>query len=138
MTTTYRDLFQFLNLASVWLAAHPAESKFRYALRKVVKQGERFSGEYQERLEEITIEHCATDPKTQVILKQVLKDARGNERVDYEFTKEGLKKRNEARKALFESAIEVNPFVATDVPPDLTEDEREAFAGFVLPPRVDA
>jgi hypothetical protein len=121
---TYRDLVAFLNAAQPWLVAHPEDRKFRYALRKMVKQAERLWASYTEQSEDLDIEHCAVD-KDGVIRK--------DERGQVAFTKEGLRKRNAARKALFEADAGVVPFLATDVPAELTEAEREAFAGFVLP-----
>jgi hypothetical protein len=121
---TYRDLVAFLNAAQPWLLAHPEDRKFRYALKKVTKQGEKLWATYTEQAEDLDIEHCATG-KDGVIVK--------DERGQVAFTKEGLRKRNAARKALFETDAGVVPFLAAEVPPELTESEREAFAGFVLP-----
>lgn len=125
---TYRDLIAFLSAAQPWLAAHPEDRKFRYALRKVTKQAEKLWATYTEQTEDLDIEHCAVG-KDGVILK--------DERGQFSFTKDGLRKRNAARKALFESAAGVVAFLATDVPADLSEAEREAFAGFVLPDVIE-
>lgn len=124
MAKTNRDLVAFLNAAQPWLVAHPEDRKFRYALKKVTKQAERLWATYTEQAEDLDIEHCATG-KDGVILK----DDRGQ----LSFTKEGLRKRNAARKTLFEADAGVVAFLAAEVPAELTESEREAFAGFVLP-----
>jgi len=61
----------------------------------------------------------------------ILKDQHGQ----IAFTKDGLRARNKARKALFDSEVTIEPYYAKDVP-ELTDAEREAFIGFVL--REDA
>lgn len=128
MDRTILDLITFVNTANDFLGKHPAESKFAYALRKVVKQCAKVHNEYQEELTELGVEHCAVD-KDGVILRE----ADGSLR----FTKEGLKKRNVAQKALVEKPRTVTPYLAKDVPVDITGAQREAFAGFVLPEDAD-
>ncbi len=125
---TARDLVVFLNAAQPWLLAHPEDRKFRYALRKVTKQAERLWGTYTESAEDLDIEHAAVG-KDGVLLR--------DERGALQFTKDGIRARNKARKLLFESEVAVVPFLAADVPAELTEPEREAFAGFVLPDAIE-
>ncbi len=124
MAKTYRDLVAFLNAAQPWLVAHPEDRKFRYALKKTVKQAERLWATYTEQAEDLDIEHAAVG-KDGVLLR--------DERGALQFTKDGIRARNKARKLLFDAEVAVVPFLATDVPAELTEPEREAFAGFVLP-----
>jgi hypothetical protein len=128
MTRTYRHLYTFLVVAQKWLSDHPQESKFRYALRKVVKHAEKLWSAYQEQVEELDIEHAATGERD-----VILKDQHGQ----IAFTKDGLRARNKARKALFDSDVSIEPYFAKDVP-ELTDAEREAFTGFVLKDEASA
>jgi hypothetical protein len=122
MTTT-RDVLAFLAAAQPWLEKHPQESKFRYAVKKVVKACTVLKDHYFEAAEDLDIEHCLEKDGA------IQKDARGA----LDFSKDGLRKRNAARRALFEAPVEVTPFLGREPPDDLTEAEKDAFAGFVLP-----
>ncbi len=126
---TFQDVLTFFNAASPWLEKHKDESKFAYAVKKVQKQCKARWESYAEQVEDIDIEHCAVDEKTGVILK--------DERGGLQFTKDGIKKRNVARRTLFLSDAGVMPFMGKNPPADLTDAEREAFAGFVLPEAGD-
>lgn len=125
MKTTNEKLVTFANIAQAWLQAHSENTKFRYALKKVMQKAQPLLTAHNEQLEDLNIEHCATD-KDGVILRE----ASGAHR----FTKEGLKARNNAIREWFrETEIEVEVHLCDDVP-ELTEAEREAFEGFVLKP----
>lgn len=121
---TYQDCFEFFRAASQWISRHDEESKFKYALTKVSRKITKLQEKYQESMEEINIEHCATEDKTGVILR----DQQGQ----YKYTKDELIKRNREVNKLFHSEVEIEPHIATDVPEDLTSLEREVFDGFVL------
>ena len=126
-TYTYRQIVTFLNAANPWLVAHQEQTRFRYALRKVVKQCETLWETWTEAAEDIDIEHAAVG-KDDVILR--------DERGAIAFTKDGLRKRNAARRVLFDSEVKLEPFMAKDVPP-LTDVERDAFTGFILPEQTE-
>lgn len=122
MQKSYGEMNQFIGAANAWLERNPNESKFSYAIKKVVKSCLKLLGEYQEQVEEISITHCAVD-KDGVILR--------DERGGFRYTKDELKKRNKKVNDLFKSAVEIEPYFATEIP-KLTEEEREVFLGFVL------
>ncbi len=130
--TTYEKLFGYAVVASAYLAEKESrkDTKLGYAI--ITRMDPRVSSaqkRYQLASEEISIDHCATDEKG-----IVLKDGNGN----FEFTKEGLKERNKKRQELFESVeIEVEVYIATQVPDDLTPAEYDALEGFVLPQREE-
>lgn len=129
---THAEVFTFTNAAQRWLVDHAkelkaGETKFSYALRKVLKACSRIVEAYQEKIEELNIDHCETDDND-VIIKSGPKEDNG-----YVFTKDGRRKRDAARKKLFETSVAVEPHVVQDVPDDLTYEQREAFAGFILP-----
>lgn len=128
---SYRQIATFIGATGFWLENHAAESKFRYAIKRVQKQAAVRWEEHNEMANDLSIEHCLTDKDGAV--KYVDNDPRKG----YEYTKEGLRKLTTARKALFESLVEVTPFMGKDVPQDLNDAQREAFAGFVLPELTD-
>lgn len=128
MSLTMREIVTFLNTAGPWLKENQKDSKLRYGIKKVLKQCQALYASYLEQLEDLDIEHCSVG-KDDVILK--------DERGQLVFTKDGLRKRNAARKQLFEAPVTVTPHLVQVVPEGLTEAEREAFQGFVLPIPAD-
>lgn len=129
MQTTYRDLITFLTTANNWLAApaHQADTKFRWGLHKVAKAADKLLSDYRDKVADTERDHAAEDEKSKVILR--------NERGGVEFTKAGQTTRDAEVRVLFESPVEIAPYMAKNPPKDLTGVEREAFAGFVLPAR---
>lgn len=125
MDKTYTEIVAFVNIGAAYLKAHDkAESKLTYAIRKVSKTCGKRHEAYAEAVEDLRIEHCVVDPKNQAILH--------DERGAYVFTKDGMRAFIKAEKVLRETAVEITPHIVPDVPDDLTAQEREAFAGFVL------
>lgn len=122
-TKTYREVFTFINAAAIWLEKNKDESKLRYAVKKILKACQTIGTLYQEKIEDIDIEHCSVDEKTQNILK--------DERGEMTFTKDSIRKRNEARRKLFETSVEVATHFATD-PGNLGDAVRDSFLGFVI------
>lgn len=123
--TTYENLFNFAFAAQSWLAGGKDRDKTKlgYAITRMMPRVQKLQGKYNNGVEDINIDCCATDDKG-----IILRDEGGN----YKFTKDGLKERNKRRESLFESEIEIEPYFATDVPADLTDLEREAFYGFII------
>jgi len=126
MTITYRTISEFMQAASAWLTDNPTgHEKFSYALKKVTKQGrEKFRG-YEEAIEDIQITHSAVDDRG-VILR--------NDKNELQYTPEGLKARNAEIRAKWASKVDgfKTHFVADENLPELSEEYREAFAGFVF------
>lgn len=109
-----------------WLELHPKESKFAYAIKRVMSQLQSLDPGMQTKLENIDIDNCATD-KDGVILR----DLNGT----LSFTKSGLKARNTARAELLAAEdVEIQPYYATQIPEGLTDDELKLFSGFVIKP----
>lgn len=130
MQKSYQEIFTFIAIANAWMQEHPAESKFRYALNRVLKRAAKMQADYQEAVEEINIDNCSVDEKG-IILRET---PAGPDRAgEYRFTKDGLKARNKARTALFRSTVEIEAHLAKaeDIP-ELTLEERDYFTGFVL------
>src|SRR5882724_6960915 len=120
---SYRECFEYVRTAGQWIAKHEEESKFKYALTKVSRKLARVQEKWQELIEEINIEHCATD-KEGVILR--------DEHGQYKYVKEELIKRNKEVNSLYNQEVNIEPHFATEVPEDLTYLEREVFGGFVI------
>ena len=124
-TVSYRDLAEFMAHAQKRVASRDkdnAETKFDYALRKVLKSCERLWTDYLETRGDIDIEHCAVDDSG--VIKR---DAQGG----LCFTKDGMKARATALRKLFDQTVDVPTHIA-EAPKGLTEEERDIFAGFVL------
>jgi hypothetical protein len=124
MTKTNLQLINFVNFARGFLQQHKEQTKFRYALERMEKRLAKPIEGYQEAVADLQIEHAATD-ETQAILT----DVQGNVR----YTKDGIRARNKAQRDLLENPVEIEPYMATEVPDDLRDAEKQACAGFVLP-----
>jgi hypothetical protein len=119
---TYADMFQFIAYANHWLNSNKNNTKIHYALRKVIKAANKLVADYQEKLEEININHCSVDDKG-IILK--------DDKNEYRFTKDCLLKRNKERRFLFDSTVTVTPFYVADKSL-LSDDDIENFRGFIV------
>jgi hypothetical protein len=119
---SYADIFQFIQNANNWLSNHKDETRIHYALRKLIKQCNKLIVVYQEKIEELNIDNCSVDEKG-IILR--------DERNEYKFTKEGLKKRNEQRREEYEKLQVITPFYITDKSP-LSEADIDNFRGFIV------
>ncbi len=126
---SYRDCFEFARTASQWIAKHEEESKLKYALTKLSRKLSRVQEKWQELIEEINIEHCATD-KEGVILR--------DEHGQYKYVKEELLKRNKEVNALYNQEVNIEPHFVNELPKDLTQLEQEVFIGFVIQETNDA
>lgn len=138
MKTSWKRALGFANFVSGftangqqftgWLASHPGDNKFAYAIKRVLAQIQKLSPEMQARFETIDIDHCATGAHGVIIR---------NPDDSLAFTKEGLKKRNAARMELLNAEdIEIEPYFATQIPESLSDSELEVFSGFVIKPET--
>jgi hypothetical protein len=144
MKTTHREIINFINSAGVWLATNNEETKFSYALNRVIKRAETIHRKFQDQREDLQLEHCMVDEKGKVLRAT---PSPGNPQGGYEFTKDGLLKLNKAVRALLDTEVEIEPYIATAHPVTdkncphckklverngLSELERDAFMGFVI------
>lgn len=138
MKTSFRNLVVFDQSAGGYLAKHKDETKLSYAINRILGEirtaAKKFNEDWQETLQDIQIDHCLTDPPGEPNGK-VLRDSEGR----YVFTRESekacKKAAREARdKAMDKSDVEIAPYFATLVPEDLSDEELEAFKGFVVRP----
>lgn len=104
-------------------------TKLYYAIKRVLKGMRRPMEQHAEAIQDINVEHAATEEKTGALLMD-------GER--FRFTRDGMKARLVAlRKLNEETEYEVEPYFATEIPKDLTEEELEAFSGFILRPGAE-
>lgn len=145
-TLTYKDLQLFDNAATRYMirtgyfkpgkpasGEEPATNgewtlkiptKFVLNLKNVIKQAAKHFADYSELHNDIHLEHCATDEKTKVVLYTPTGG--------YQFTKEAIKKVNSEIKELANKTIEIHARI-TEGDWDLTDEEKEAFNGIVIP-----
>jgi hypothetical protein len=131
MKTTHEDLIAFSQAAQAWLDKDKANAntKLGYAIAKLHTRMKKILDRYNNAREDIQIDTCSPDEKG-----IILRDERGN----YRYTKEGMKERNKQLQALYETPCEIEPYIATALPDDLTEIERDQFAGFVIRVEMEA
>jgi hypothetical protein len=119
---TNQDVLEFYQAAQAYLSTKRDESKFTYAVRKVLKRAKPIVEAYHEQLEDWNIEHAAENPDG-----TIKREANGA----CAFKKEDLAKRNVKIRALARTVVTIEPHFM-DAPESLTEAERVAFTGFVL------
>src|SRR6476660_6167906 len=98
MTKTYQQLVAFINYARTYLQQHKEQkSKYTYALERMDKRLAKPTEDYTEALGDLQIEHAATDEKG-----TLLTDEKGQ----FRYSKDGLRARNKAQRALLEKTFE--------------------------------
>jgi hypothetical protein len=118
-----RDLID--NHVAVARAATKAgETKFTYALRKMLKRVEDVKEDYKEEQQEINIRNCAED-KDGIIVTDAMQNFR--------FKKDGMLAASKERREMIDKKATIEAYIAQgDIPRDLTEEETEAFTDFVI------
>src|SRR6266446_4768825 len=128
MRKTYQEIATFDGQARQWIAQHPEKTKFSWAVNRVLKRSQAIVQDYREKAEDLTIKHCSVDDKGNILTDGI--DQFGRER--YKFTPDKLLKRNEEQRALFKTEVEIEPYIATEEPKEISEEDRELFEDFVL------
>jgi hypothetical protein len=100
------------------------KNKFEHAVGRALKGLRRAAEEHADSTVDINVEHASLDKDGNLVMD--------GER--FRYSRDGMKARLTALRALMDVEHEVEPYFATEVPEDLTEDERDAFTGFVLRP----
>jgi hypothetical protein len=117
MKSTFLEYFNFVAAANNFLQQHPEESKLKYALEKVGRLNKNLQDDYSDAVEDCRIDFCETDEKG-----IILRDEKGQ----YKFTKENLKKFNAAVKALQNKEIEVKTWAYDLSQDEFTDEEAKA------------
>lgn len=113
----------FINTATDYVKSHPVETPLKKALNEMIPKMTEIFNKYKEKIEDLRIEHSATDDKGIV--------QRGNQN-EIQFTKAGLQAFRNAQLLLLHEEREVTS-MTVEVPVEyLSEEEVGAFKGFVL------
>ena len=126
ITTTYEKLFDYALTAQRWIAKDAANknTKLGYAIvNKMEPRVKKAAEGFNVRIEDLNIDHASVDEKGVLLI---------GEKGEFRYTKEELKKRNTAQRALQQETCEIEVYFATALPEDLTEQEIENFTGFVI------
>lgn len=126
MQTSWQKIVKFSRAAQVYLAENETKNtKLAYAIKRVTSQLERIQADHLQKRDDISIDNASTDASG-ILLTET--DGR------FRFTPDQLKTRNKQWRELEEADnYQIEPHFTTDLP-DLNEDIREAFAGFVIRP----
>ena len=125
--TTYEKVFNFIAGANLYLKANEEETKLKYAIERTGEKVNLVTKEYQQKLQDLRLEHAYSDDKGKVPFTI----AQNGER-EYEYTKEGLKALDKAIEDLFKSEVEVEVYYTTELPDGLDEGFKNLFKGFVI------
>ena len=100
------------------------KTKLAYAITRVSKECQRVVSHYLRDLEDLRVKHCMADSDG-----AIRRDANAN----FVFTKDGLNALNAAHRELLQKEItDFDPYFATDLPDNLSEQWRAEFEGFVI------
>jgi hypothetical protein len=134
-TTTNEAMMDFIAVAQQWMVKDEshAETKLGWAIQRMLLRLKKAQQRIEDRIAEIQIDNCVTDEKGIIV-----KDSRNQ----FEYTKEGAILRNKQLRELYEREIEVEPYIATELPMkddkiNLTIAEQEYFNGFVMHARQE-
>lgn len=154
-TVSFEQLVRFITLAQLWLRKKPENinTKIGYAIKrmvpvvsKLIRPLNKLQEERDSKIEKLKLDHCYVNPTTKVIEYDIIKDAQGAEQQVLKYTSTAKAKLDELVRPILTEYDEVkyeeklkeevtipNPYFTTDVPADLTEDEKEVFNGIVIP-----
>ena len=124
MTKTFKELFEFLATANVYIGENKEpKDKLSYAIKKVRKRLEAAMDIWNEALADFQYDNASLDEKG-----NILRDEKNN----LKFTVEKQKKLDKEARDLRKKTFDFEPYYATDLPKDLDEFVKEALIGFVI------
>lgn len=124
VTKTYGEVIAFVQAANAVLQKTTQETKFTWALRRVVKPASDIVNQYNDEIATIDIQNASEDERGNLIKQDGA----------LVYTKENAKKRNTEKLALFRKSVECPCYIATSLPKDLPLQFRDSFEGFVIAP----
>lgn len=134
MTKTFKELLEANTVVSTLFAKNPdlKETKFGYAWKKFYALNiEKVVKEMQAAYADAQIEHALEDKTTGKIMTEP-----GSPR-GYAYSKQGLrdliKAEDNIEKDYYAKEIEIEPYISTYIPENITEIQLEALKGLVLP-----
>lgn len=121
---TNKEIITFINFAHAYLNANEGESKFKYAVGRMLKRCMTAHEKTQEQIEDINIDNCSEDDRGNIMR---------DERNQYVFTKPAMKARIGAQRELMRKSVQLEAYISTEpsVSP-LSPDEFEICEGFVI------
>lgn len=123
MKTTVEKIEKFINASKSYSSRVKEDNKFKYALKRQTSFIEPILKKLQDDIQEIEIDLCSVDKD-----KNIIRDEFGR----LKFDKENQKIRNKKARELMNQEIELENYVSSYIPEDLTEEERFAFERFTL------
>lgn len=125
MKTSWQRILKFSRAAQAYYSEETnKQTKLGYAIKRVTSQLEKIQADHFQRRDDISIDNASVDGAG-----ILLTEADGR----FRFTPDKLKLRNKQWRELEEADnYEIEPYFATDLPPDLSDDLREALTGFVI------
>lgn len=133
ISRSYLQLINFNNVSASYLAKNKeGENKLCSAINRFNKQLKTIFEEYNDERDTLQLNNCVVDEKTKVILK----DATGNR----QFTVDGEMKLKKGLKELVKKTVECHdriPEGIDDIISSLSDFEKEAFSGIVIPEQTD-
>lgn len=130
---TFRDLSLLDQIVGNMYAKNPKlkESKFGYAYQRFFDKNNAPTNKlFKEKLTDIAVENALEDKETKAIIHDK-NNIRG-----FAFSKEGLKKvlkqERELQEEFWLKDIEVEPYISSYVPENLTEEEKEALKDILI------
>lgn len=135
---SYNDLFDFIREGNKYLESEIApangagkaqfgrDTKFGYAISKVIKMNKKLQSEYQNDGQDIRIDFAMTDEKT----KAVLLEANGG----FKYTQDAMKLCNKKIMNLGFQEVEIQNYIVAkeNVPANLNDTQKEVFMDFVI------
>lgn len=126
-TVSYKEIRTFLLASNNYITNFKEETKLKYAIDKMATRLKPIHDEFYKKVGDIEVENAAE--KEGIV--QFINNKEGQR--EYQFTKEGLKKRDKEVEELFNSKnILVETYHATSLPEDLHESWFEVFVPFVV------
>lgn len=120
---TYQQIANFRNHARTFLTQKTERTKLHYALERVLKSTERHHQDFADKEQEIRIDLASTDKDGNLLTD---KDT------GYSYTKPNAKELSTKVRALSLTNVEVDGYIATELPTKLEPIWYEFFVPFVI------
>jgi hypothetical protein len=106
-----------------WLTTHTEETKFNHAMNRVAESCMKRNAEMQQVIEDLEIDNQATGDHGILLY---------NPDGSRAYTAVGIKVLRDAKLALMDSEVEIEPHFVTEIPEGLDDGARELLKGFVI------
>ena len=148
-------ILKYNNLSIIWINKSPnnKDTKFGYAIEKVskpiiklLKPINELNEERDILINDLNADNALTNPTTGAFVYDIIKDKDGNDVQKFQYSPVTRKKRDSEIRIvikkyekdledLLSKEIEFDkPYYASEIPPNLTDEEREAFIGIIIKP----